>query len=142
MNAKELAAKLNGIEYPVSIPKALVRAAKEASLVIVYGASDDLMEFEGAIYDEIGAHEGAEAYVDQKGLLPSWDDLDRYDKDAMRDYFKREASGKLIEALWSQDGYSWIYKTETPHEVFDVIEDGEKYCRGIVFSLADCGAAP
>ena len=43
MNAKELAEKLTGMEYPVRIPESLVAEAKANRLVIVYGASDDLM---------------------------------------------------------------------------------------------------
>ncbi|MDR6421350.1 hypothetical protein J2801_003638 [Paraburkholderia phenoliruptrix] len=137
MNAKELAAQLNGIQYPVRIPKTLTDAAKAAGLVIVYGASDDLMEFEGAIYDEVGCYDGGTAYVDAKGLLPDRESID--DDDDLKDYFAREPHAKTIEALWCKEGeYSWTYKTEIPHETFEVLEDGEPpYCRGIVFALAD-----
>ncbi|MDR6389151.1 hypothetical protein [Paraburkholderia phenoliruptrix] len=137
MNAKELAAQLNGIQYPVRIPKTLTDAAKAAGLVIVYGASDDLMEFEGAIYDEVGCYNGGTAYVDAKGLLPDRDSID--DDDDLKDYFARQPNAKSIEALWCIEGeYSWTYKTGIPHETFEVLEDGEPpYCRGIVFALAD-----
>lgn len=67
MNAKELAAALNNSVYPFRIHKDFIDAAKEAGLVIVYGASDDLMEFEGAIRDELGAYEGATAYLTPLG---------------------------------------------------------------------------
>lgn len=137
MNAKELAAQLNGLQYPVRIPKTLTDAAKAAGLVIVYGASDDLMEFEGAIYDEIGCYDGGTAYVDAKGLLPDRDSIE--DDDELKDYFARQPNAQPIEALWCQEGeYSWTYKTDIPHETFEVMEDGEPpYCRGIVFALSD-----
>lgn len=32
---------------------------------------------------------------------------------------------------------TWAYVTEIPHETFMVYEDGESYCRGIVFSIDD-----
>jgi hypothetical protein len=139
--AKEIAAELNGMEYPADIPSAVAKRAKEYGLVIVYGASDDLMEFEGAIHDELGSWEGKQAKVDSEGLVPEFDqiEMDRYDsKDKLREYFRRENGGKVIEALWCKEGdYSWTFKTEIPHETFEIVEDGEPYCRGIVFSLAD-----
>ena len=55
ITAKELAEKLNGIAYGDSFDD-VKQEAKESGLVIVYGASDDLMEFDGAIYDEGGFH--------------------------------------------------------------------------------------
>ena len=98
----------------------------------------------GAIDDEIGAYEGTIVRVDAKGLLPAYDDIDKDShnaKDKLRDYFQRENGGKTIEALWSPSDpdCSWAYKTDIPHETFDIMEDGELYCRGIVFRLADVG---
>lgn len=141
MNVKELAAQLDGIQYPVRIPKTITDAAKAAGLVIVYGASDDLMEFEGAIYDELGCYDGGTAYVDGKGLLPDRESID--DDDDLKDYFARQPSAKPIDAIWCKEGdYSWTYRTDIPHETFEVLEDGEPpYCRGIVFALADVPAA-
>jgi hypothetical protein len=138
MTPKEIAAALTGSEYPLQIAKDIKAAAKAAGIVIVYGASDDLMEFDGAISDEAGAWEGATVRVDAAGLIPDFDQIDKDDKEELRGYFKREGGGKEIEALWSKDGYSWIYKTDLPHETFEIVEEGQPYCRGIVFLLADC----
>jgi hypothetical protein len=139
MDAKSLADQLTGTEYPMRISEDLARQAKDAGLVIVYGASDDLMEFEGAIYDEIGACDGATVYVDAEGLVPDFESLDKDDKQALKAYFNRDGKGKKIEALWCAEGdYSFIYHTDIPHETFEVTEDGAPYCRGIVFRLADC----
>ena len=59
-------------------------------------------------------------------------------------YAEREAAkGLAVKALWSPgDGYSWKFKTDIPHETFEVVDDGEPYCRGIVFALADCKPSP
>lgn len=46
-------------------------------------------------------------------------------------------AGAKVKINWCKDGYSWTYDTDIPHECFDVYEDGEKYCRGIVFSISD-----
>lgn len=142
MTAKELAQQLHGEEYPLHIPKTLTDAAKQNRLVIVYGASDDLMEFEGAIYDEVGAYEGTTVRIDSEGLLPDFEQIDKDQsdsKDKLREYFKRENGGREIEALWYKNpDTSWTYKTDIPHETFDVMEDEDIYCRGIIFSLDDC----
>ena len=142
IDAEIISRALNGFEYPFSVPPEVVSRAKAAGLVIVYGASDDLMEFEGAISDEVGSYEGKQVRIDSGGLVPEFDqiEMDRYDsKDKLREYFKRENSGKVVEALWCKEGdYSWTFRTEIPHSTFEITEDGAPYCRGIVFSLSDC----
>jgi hypothetical protein len=136
MDAKELAAKIHGIEYPGRFSKDLLAQAKADGLVIVYGASDDLMEFEGALYDEIGAYDGGKAYLNGKGLLENECGNDECP------HFKRiREKAVTIEAMWCErDGVSWTYKTAIPHETFDILEDGDLYCRGIVFAMADLAA--
>ena len=132
MKCKELASRLDGIEYPVNIKPEMVREAKEAGLVIVFGASDDLMEFRGAIDDELGCFEGGTAYLNSAGLLHECDD-------EYCPHFKKLKEGaKTIDAIWGESpDLSWSYKTEIPHETFVVTEDGASYCRGIVFELSD-----
>lgn len=138
MDAKELAQALNGIEYPPEISRELCEQAREAGLVIVHGAGDDLVEFEGAISDERGCYGGKTFVIDGKGLQLSFERARDDGEDALRDYFAREGKGKALKALWcAEPGYSWTYQTDIPHETFEVIEDGEPYCRGIVFRLAD-----
>ncbi|WP_054926212.1 hypothetical protein [Pseudomonas sp. NBRC 111142] len=138
MTKEELAAQLNGLEYPVRIPGALIAAAQSSGLVILCGASDDLMEFYGARREEIGCYDGGFAYVDQAGVLPDPDCLDDDDSEAAQDYHQRKPYAKSIEAQWcKEDGYSWTYNTDIPHATFEVVEEGEPYCRGIVFALAD-----
>lgn len=136
MTKEELAAQLNGLEYPTRIPGSLIVAAQSAGLVILCGASDDLMEFYGARREEIGCYEGGTAFVDADGVLPDRDCLDGDEEIA--EYVQRQESAKAIEALWcKEDGYSWTYTTAIPHATFEVVEDEEPYCRGIVFALAD-----
>ena len=137
MNAKELAAKLNGTEYPLYVPKEVAAEAKAAGLVIVYGASDDLMEFAGAVDDELGAYDGTTAHLDANGLLKN-----DCDNDECPHFEKLKAAAATVEALWCKEGdYSWTYKTKIPHETFEIVEDGWPYCRGIVFSLSDVKVA-
>lgn len=139
MNAQELAQKLNGTESPIRISKELRQQAKEAGLVIVYGASDDLMEFDGAFRDEVGCYDGGVALVDSKGVLDR-SLIDSDDDEAIADFVARKKKASVIEALWCVDGYSWTYRTNVPHETFEVVDNGDPYCRGIVFALASLAA--
>lgn len=120
---KEFAQKLNGVEY-MEIPNELLTYAKENGIVIVSGASDDLCELEGAVRDEFGCYDGGTGYLDEKGNVC--------------DELKSENTYKRITAIWcgeGDDGFTWTYNTDIPHEDFEMFDDGEKYCRGFVFYL-------
>lgn len=70
MTLKEFAEKLNGTEYngyPI-FSKEDIGIAKENGFVIVTGASDDLMEFEGAVEDEAGCFDGGKVYISKNGV--------------------------------------------------------------------------
>lgn len=137
MNAKELAAKLNGREYLQELMTEDERQAKEAGLVVVFGASDDLIEFRGAIHDEGDCYDGGGILFDSKGVLPSWGVASDSEESAEA-YFERKPNARKIEALRANEpGYTWTYKTDIPHETFEIVEDGKPYCRGVVFALAD-----
>lgn len=132
MNLEDLFAEINGKEYPFDLSKELEIAAKENDIVVVFGASDDLMEFRGAISDELGAYDGTTAYLNSFGLLQN----DCGDEDCP--YFEKiKASAKTISAIWDSEGFSWTYDTEIPHKTFVIIEDSDTYCRGIIFYLKD-----
>lgn len=132
MTPQEMAAALDGRHYGNETTKAEEALAKEHGLVIVFGASDDLMEFRGAVYDEIGAYEGATAYFTRDGLLTN-----DCNNDDCPHFKKLKKSATPVEAKWDSEGYSWTYDTAIPHATFDILEDDEKYCRGIVFALAN-----
>jgi hypothetical protein len=136
VNAKELAALLNGREYMSEVTEHESREAKDAGLVIVHGYSDDNMEFDGAIHDEVSCYDGGKAYLTPAGLL-----YNECDNDECPHYEKLKAKAATITANWDSEGYSWTYTTSIPHETFEIMEDGEKYCRGIVFALADVQSA-
>jgi len=137
MTKEQLAAKLNGREYGDEITTEETRQAEKSGLLVVFGYSDDNAEFRGAFNDEFGCYNGGEFKVDRKGLLPERENISD-DDEALKDYFKREPKAAIIEALWCKEkGYSWTYKTEVPHATFDIMEEGEKYCRGIVIAMKD-----
>ena len=131
MDIKEFAKSINGKEYGYpQFTKEEIEIAKQNRFVIVYGCYDDLMEFEGAINDEIDCYEGGTAWV--KGTRVSDAPITVWDK--------------TIKSIWcsgekNTDGQkiAWTYETEIPHETFMIYEGGEPYCRGIVFSISDVG---
>jgi len=139
MTKEELAAQLDGIKYPAyrSITKEQFAAARESGLVIVYGASDDLMEFDGAIRDEFGCYEGGTAFIDKNGLIDR-SQIDDDDDEAIHEFVERKKSGHAIEAFWCKRGeYTWAYETSIPHATFTITNEEELYCRGLVFSITD-----
>ena len=133
ITVKEAAAKLNGCIYTKEGSPELFMAMKESGLVAVFGASDDLMEFRGAVYEEIGAYNGTTVYLTPSGLLEN-----ECESDNCPYYEKLTENAATLEAIWDEPlAPSWSYKTVIPHETFIVKEDGEPYCEGIVFALAD-----
>ena len=135
MNAKELAEKLDGREIGAEITTDEAEQAKAKGLAVVFGASDDLMEFRGAVDDEVDAYEGCTARINKAGIVQTPD----CSLGADCKYFKASLKGvKEIKAVWCGDGKApWSYETEIPHEEFNIFEDGELYCTGIVFSMED-----
>ena len=134
-----LAGLLTGREYGKEMAKEEEQQAKAAGLIVIFGASDDLMEFRGFVNDERGAP--TVALIDAKGLLPFREDIE-HDDEVLKDYFARAPQVRAVDALWSdEDGYTWTYRTDVPHATFEIVEDGETYCRGIVIDVADLGGA-
>lgn len=122
---KEFAKKLNGVEY-MEIPQELLDYAKTKGIVIVSGASDDLCELEGAIREEFGCYDGGTGYIDEDGNVCNKLDPNK--------------TYRRITAIWcgeGEDGFTWTYNTDIPHEDFEMLDGEEKYCRGFVFYLKD-----
>lgn len=138
MTAKELAEMLSGREVGEEIIWGEERDIKDAGLVVVYGYSDDNVELYGAINDEVGAYNGTTVYLTPDGVLQ--------EPDCGQDdcpYFAREREkAKTIKAVWhDKGGPCWTFETDIPHETFTVMENGEPFCVGIVFSMADVEGA-
>lgn len=142
MTKETLADLLNDREIGDEITEEEELQAKSAGLLVIFGASDDLCELRGAINEEIGAYPGdrpsAVAFIKGGKLLPEIDDDD---EDVLEKYGvlgrlreEREAATKVV-ARWEDDGYSWTYETDASHATFDILDGGEKYCRGIVLDL-------
>lgn len=127
-----LAAALDGGEYPFDLTREQEVAAEAQGLVVVFGSSDDLMEFRGAIHDELDCYDGGTAYLTDAGLVSN-----DCEADDCPHFERAKKSARTIEAVWAEGDVSWQYRTDIPHATFRVMEDGDTYCIGIVFSLAD-----
>ena len=121
---KDFARKVDGIEY-LEERKWLWAEAKEKGIVVVFGYSDDNIEFRGAVDDEIGCFDGRRVQV------PG---TDRY----INAIFCGMLNGKKVlkPSEYMTDNMeviTWVYRTDIPHETFMMYEDKEPYCQGIVF---------
>lgn len=130
LTAPQLAAILNGREYREEMTKEEEIAAKENWLVVLFWCSDDNAEFRGAIDDEIGCFNGGDFLLDSEWLL------EVCEEDCIH-YQKAVENAKKITAHWDSEWYSWTYETNIEHSTFEIFEDGEKFCRWIVFEIAD-----
>lgn len=111
MNIYEFASGLNGRSYDSEIITTFEeQRAKELGFVVVYGYSDDNTEFRGAYEEEMGCYDGDRVF---------------------------KCGEKYIDAVWCEGDFTWTYNTNIPHATFDIFDDEEKYCKGIVFELKD-----
>ena len=128
--AKELSNTASSDDRWFDLTPSQKEFCKAHDIVVVYGYSDDNVEFDGAIREEVGAWEGAEIYVDANGPIEPCEC--KYYKAAME-------NAKRINAFWYLDDWSWEFRTDIPHETFEFYSDGDPYCKGIVFYKKDMG---
>lgn len=129
--ARDIARDLHGSEYPFDPDGGTEHWASENGIVIIYGASDDLMEIRGFCDDE--RYGEGTALFDIDGLLPIRENINN--DDMLRGYLNRKPHAMPVKGIWGKGGISWTYETDIEHYTFDIMEDGNVYCRGIVFSI-------
>ena len=134
MNKERFAQYLNGREYRDEMTEEDEYIAKSNDLVVIFGASDDLTEFRGAINDEVSSWEGGKFFFRDGGIAN--DDFTEVPQDLLKKWEADEVP--MIQAVWcpkDSEGNtiaSWGFRTKLPHTTFDIMEDGELYCKGIV----------
>ncbi len=131
MTPKELADKLDGREYLKEITKQEEEEAKASGLYVLFAQSDDLVEIRGIEEDELGAP--CTLYFNEHGLLQN----ECEERDCP--YFARERQKAIpVVVKWCEPDYpSWTFWAAIKHETFRIMEYGEVFCLGIVFSLKD-----
>lgn len=133
---EQLAAELDGMEYPGDLTQEQQSIANASGLMVLFGASDDLVEIYGVVRDEMGAGDDTMILLDDKGFVSQFRDDAWTDAD-MEDWFSRRRKAKKVTARWGQNGYSWTYETDLSHATFGIMEDGDPYCKGLVIDAAD-----
>ncbi|MCD7826327.1 MAG: hypothetical protein LUH14_10270 [Clostridiaceae bacterium] len=136
MNIKKFAKSISGKEYGTpQFTKEEIQIAKNNKWVIVYGASDDLMELDGYIHDETEVYDGGIVHIQlpynhESGSVIGGGVVGNYGLQNVMSIIAKWCEDK------DSDGnvISWTYDTSVPHEEFNIFEDGEIYCRGIVFA--------
>ena len=130
---KEFAAKLDGLDYcdfsrPSRPAEILFAEANRKGIVIAYGMSDDLIEFQGAYREEAGCFLNSE---NESGKIS-------FDSEGTSDDGESHANELTVfGAAADKDGFPRIFSTEIPHEAFRMYDDGNKYCKGVVFLKSD-----
>lgn len=133
MTIQEFAKMLDGREMGSEIFKEQANMARDLGIVVIFGASDDLCELRGAINDDVSCFDGGTIYLDGDKLLKECECECSY-------YQEAKEKCKLINIIWhDEEGPAWTYETDIPHATFDIMEEGEKFCRGIVFDVKSLG---
>lgn len=130
MDKFEFAKMLDGRQIGQEITVEECLLAQELGLVVVFGHSDDGIIIEGNIDGYVGAYNGVTVYIDKEGLIKC--------KCECKYYKKALENAKEIEAIWDEGReFVWSYKTDIPHATFEIYEEEECYCKGIVFDIND-----
>lgn len=130
MTLKEFAKKLDGRNYRNEIFSIEEIQAKKLGFVVVFGYSDDNMELRGAISEEISCYGGGDCYIETDGIFEECECECKYS-------IKAREGMHQIKAIWcdKESDYAWRYETLIPHETFEILDDGDRFCQGIVFDI-------
>lgn len=138
LTTETLAGILNGRQYGDEITDEEQRAAADAGLVVVFGYSDDNVELRGAIDAEVSAYNGTIVRLDGSDVLEN-----DCENDSCPHFERAMAQAPFFRARWcaKDTAAAWTFVVPWSHETFTVFEDGEPFCIGVVFALADVAAA-
>lgn len=144
-----MAKALNGCSY-CNLPWALVQRAKAERLLIVVGESDDIVSLYGVVNDEASSS----FMVGPSGIQPSLSSMleeclervsrygegDQTARKQLTDWVSANSQSGVVTANYP-DEHGWSFKTELDHACFEVIEDGDVQCVGIVLALDALGVS-
>lgn len=150
-NLEKLFGLLSNREYRNETTAEIEKFAKDNNFVIMFGASDDLLEFRGAYFEEFGASNKTKFYFNKNMSIFCYknkiniakllnENRNTFNWLHIENNFEYELELlNEIEVFWckNENFYTWSYKTNFPSVSFDILEDGKKYSQGIIFSLED-----
>jgi len=141
---KEFASMLHGRDCQPNLTENELLLAKTKGFVVVYGDSDDRVEFEGAIREE--GHTNPFAKDRSAGILALSKDGKLLDdeSDLYAEYVKDNRN--IINVFYCEkDGFNWAFETDIPHETFITYDGGyneefvdfdDGFARCMVFELS------
>jgi len=133
MTIQEFAKMLDGREMGNEMTWEQKEQAKKLGFVVIFGYSDDNAIIRGVITDEVSCIDGEEIYLDERGMF------EKCNYKCSHSELAKEKC-KRIEIVWHNEGeYCWTYDTDIPHAIFNIMEDGTGYCKGIVFDIKNLG---
>lgn len=143
MKKEELAQLLNGRQYREEMTYQEHIQARKNRLLVCFGYTDDFLEFRGIIYNRLCFYEGEGLFLyknkDHKIALLYESNYDEI-KEILEDYNLSFILPKIpIKIQWFPEelNCSWLITTDIPHATFDIYDDEELYCRGIVLEISD-----
>lgn len=145
MTKEQLALLLDGNEYRDEMTKEQERIAKAKNLLVLFGASDNLLEMRGVTCDEAGAWRGGEyALVLEGEMYADGVEENTYHKAKgnlvlpLSDVNDNDDNPRLIRVEWcpaDQPRLSWRVTSNMPCDSFTICDEGKPYCQGIVIDL-------
>ena len=143
MKKEELAQLLNGRQYGEKMTTEEIIQAEKNGLLVCFGYSYDFLEFKGLILDVAAVYEKDTKYLyidkNRKLTYISQEKINEI-KEILEDYNMDFILPIIpIKIQWCPEELdcSWLITTDIPHATFDIYDDGELYCRGIVLELTD-----
>lgn len=139
LTAKQVAERMTGREYGSELLDGEEDELKQAGLVVAFGYSDDYLEIRGVACAEFGAWNGTTCYVCDGVAYKKPRDGAEMTLDDAREYLAMEAKPNVkVTAHWCPPAPfsgSWLIECDMPYIPFDIMEDGELFCRGAVFTV-------
>ena len=140
------ASKLNGREYLNEMTEKEEQEAKDKGFLVIFGQSDDLMEARGVIYDEFGISRPYPCFIhfgEKDSIIGYASKLKGYVNYEALLLMLKDFNVPLLKVCVEEYGirsalegeFGWNYSTDAPHATFDILEDGENYCKGLVIDL-------
>ena len=123
ISLKEFAAMLHGRDCQPNLSPEELLLAKHRGFVVVYGDSDDRVEFEGAIREE--GHTNPFTKNSPAGVLVLSEKGALLEEDSVlyAEYIK-ENRNVITVFYCSKDGLNWVFETDIPHETFLTYDGG------------------
>ena len=144
ISCKEFAAMLHGRDCQPNLSSDELLLAQKRGFVVVYGDSDDRVEFEGAIQAE--GHTNPFNKDIPVGVLALSEDGELFDENSelYAEYVKKNRN--VIKVFYcNKDGLNWAFESDIPHETFLTYDGGydeeyadldDGFARCMVFELS------